>query len=66
MSFFELIFRWLITRLLPQADDGHPVVAAASALGLSRRPAPVRCSAVSRHARWAKFNRPPNRRPARP
>lgn len=62
MSYLELIFRWLITRLLPQADDGFPVVVAAEALGLRHRPAPVACSALRRDARWAKFNRPPKRR----
>ncbi|MBB6428698.1 hypothetical protein [Algisphaera agarilytica] len=62
MSYLELLLRWLINRLLPQAEDGFPVIASVEAPGLRWRPAPAACLAVvSQDARWAKFNRPPKR-----
>ncbi|MEO1236514.1 MAG: hypothetical protein AAFX76_06975 [Planctomycetota bacterium] len=62
MLLFELVSHWLLTRLAPPADDGLlPVAEPVDRPRWSLCPAPLGSSAVCRHARWARFNRPPRR-----
>lgn len=61
MLWFETLIHWFLHRLLPTETDRARAAEFVIRPGLSHCPAPAAPSALRRHARWARFNRPPKR-----